>query len=253
MFLGIDGSEGLICHKVREKDLDETEVSRLVGMGYSRKVTTNPQTNDDVVSYRKYWPSVTGYITGFKLDTEAQFGERVSITIEDDDERNVISMNLYSQMGSMNGYIADFAKHADNIPLDEQIIFGANRKLKNEKGYLVQLLNLKYLERANDMGPELIKRAVKKEQLPELKEKKKGGKTVYDSDDRDAFLYGLLQKFAERVEKDKHRFGQDSSHDTYNPNSAAGSTTQQSSAPQNNAPVSQAPQNIEEDEEGLPF
>lgn len=253
MFLGIDGKEGLISHRVREKDLDETEIERLVGAGYSKKTTVNPDTKEEIVSYYKYWPSVTGYITGFKLDAEARFGERVSITIEDADEKNIISMNLYSPNGSMNGYIADFAKHADNIPLDEQIIFGANRKLKNEKGYPVQLLNLKYLERANDMGPELIPRSIKKEQLPELKEKKKGGKTVYDSDDRDTFLYGFLQKFAERVEKDKHRFGQDSSHDTYNPNSAAESTTQQSSAPQNNAPVSQAPAPADDDTEDLPF
>lgn len=255
MFLGINGKEGLIYHRVREKDIEETEISRLTSLGYKRNVTQNPQTKEEVAAYYKFWPSVTGYVTGFKLDTESEFGERLSITIEDETERNVISMNLFGQNGSMNGYAADLARHVDNIPLNEQIIFGANRNLKNDKGYLVSILNLKYMERVNDLGPELIPRAISKEQLPPLVERQKGGKKTYNSDERDAFLYEYLQKFVEMVEKGRHHFGQNQSHDTYNPENTSAPTTRQTTVnnPAPSAPVSQEPQKKSDDFDDLPF
>lgn len=232
MFLGIDAKSGLLFHRVREKDIEEVEIKRLLNEGYKRVVNTNPQTKEDVPVYLRFWPSVTGYVTGFKLDPENQFGERVSLTIEDEEERNVISFNLNNQSGSMVGYAVDLARHVDNIPVSEQIIFGANRNLKNDKGYLVSILNLRYFERVNDKGPLLIERALKKDDIPALKERQMGGKKTYDSYDRDVFLYGYLQKFAEVVEKGKHHFGSsNSSHDTYVPESDAAPTTQQQPSP----------------------
>lgn len=260
MFLGIDQKEGLLYHRVREKDIDEEQVNKLIEDGYARKVSTNPKTNEEIVAYYKYWPSVTGYITGFKLDSDTPYGERLSITIEDETERNIINFYVYSSYNSMVGYAVDLARHVDNIPLDEQIIFSVNRKLKNEKGYLIPIISLNYFERMSDLGPMLIERCIKKEDIPPLKEKQIGGKVTYDSYDRDSFMYKYLQKFAEMVDKGKHRFGSYTSHDTYNPEEAPKSTTQQKSVQKEEKVQSSAPASVpaaaqakEEEYEDLPF
>lgn len=200
MWLGMNFKKCMWEHAV--KTIDKLEIDMLESKGYERVVRENKSTGESVVKYCKCWPSVTGYLTGLKIDN-GPFGQNLVIKLEDETEVNFIQLPLWSQGNSMNAYAMDFARHHGNIPLDEQITIGVNRKLENERGGKVQILTLTYAERRGKMGEELMQRSIKKEDLPLVQKYTRAGKDFYDSKERDNYMVNVLEKFIEHVNDNK--------------------------------------------------
>lgn len=193
-----------------DKEQNEREIAALEASGYKRKESVNPKTNEASVSYRKYYRSVSGFITGVKIEDGA-YGQVLKIYVEDETETNVLNINMFSQSNSLTGYVVDFIRHTGNIPLDEKIEIGINKKLKNDKDKVLQLLTICYEERTNQNGKELMRRAISKDDMPSIEPYKLAGKDMFNTTKRDEFLCNVLEGFIKNVSENHVRMGQ------YNP------------------------------------
>lgn len=213
-FLSIDFKTGLLFEA--KKSTDKIEIDNLEKRGFQRVVNVNPQTKQEVVSYRKYYKSVSGYVNGVKID-DSPFGQQLRIRIEDNTEVNFINIPLWNVKGSMSGHAVDFIRMTPNIPLDERVCIGANKNLKNEEGYLVQIMNINYEERVTNNRKDLVMR-MDKTLIPQAEVTTIGTKKSYDSKKRDAYLYQVLEDYIKRVEERKFRVsGDEETKVVYNP------------------------------------
>lgn len=206
-WLSIDFAECAWCQIV--KSTDEDEIQALLSQGYKKKVTENKTTKQTVVSYRRYYKSVSGYLVGLSIK-DGPFGQVLEITLEDETESNVLNVNLFSQTGGLTGYAVDFIRHLPSIPLDEKICIGLNRKLKNESGRPVQIFTVLYEERTTSKGNELMKRGVEKDSMPALEPYTLAGKTKYNSTKRDTYLCNILDEYIKKVETEHIKVGEKS-------------------------------------------
>lgn len=195
------------------KDIDESQVAMYEADGYKRRENVNPNTKETVVSYRRYYKSVSGYLTGLKIDS-TKFGNVLKIYIEDEDETNLLNLNMFNQNGSLSGYVADFIRHIGNIPLDEKIEIGINKKLKNDKDRPVQILTILYEERTNTKGKELMMRALSKDDIPAVREYEIAGNKKYDTSERDTFLCNILEAFIKEVSEKRMRVAYNSPNES---------------------------------------
>lgn len=204
------------------KKLDEKQIEMYEAEGYKKRETVNSKTNETNISWRKYYKSVSGYLTGVKIE-DGPYGQNLKIFLEDEAETNVLNLSMFSQNNSLAGYALDFIRHTGNIPLDEKIEIGINRKLKNDKDKVYQLLTICYEERTNQKGKELMQRSIGKDDMPAIKPYELAGKKMFNTTERDSYLCNVLEAFIKKVSENRIKVG-------YNSEAKNGSVSQPAAA-----------------------
>ena len=151
---------------------------------------------DENTYYHTTMDKVEGKLTAVKLDP-SDFGERLKLFIQKDENSCYILEIPTVNKDRLNDWACEIAKFLPNLKLGKQIEISANTSNMDKKGYPYKNL---YISQEG----EKVQWAFPLTDIPPLSKKfnKLKNADVYNSEDRDAFLYEKIKESVEGFKKE---------------------------------------------------
>lgn len=157
----------------------------------ARELTKGKNAGDTI--YEFHFPAYEGHITDVRIKDDGDYGDQMLIDLEDRSaERGARYSKITIQIPMDNSNAVKFIRYLGNLNIKNKVSFEPQAWIDKKTGK--DKTGLKLIQ-----DDEELEYAIEWEDMPEVKvNKKKGGKTEYDSTELLEYLYPVFEKWRKK-------------------------------------------------------